>query len=71
MEARPAKAPAEEFRTGETGVIWRSYGVEATVKKLGSAKQEVAPRERQAAGNKRYLITRKAESGSKQITRHI
>jgi hypothetical protein len=63
--------PVPEFSTGETGLIWRSYGVEATVKKLGSAKQEVAPRQRQAPGNKRYLITRKAESGSEQITRPI
>jgi hypothetical protein len=66
-DVRPATGPAEEFRTGEIGLIWWSYGVEATGKKMGSAEQGVAFEPRQAA-NETNAIRRQGESDMKNIS---
>ena len=59
--------PAEEFRTGEIGLIWWSYGVEATGKKMACPEQRVAFKPRQAA-SETNPIRRKRKSDMKNIS---
>jgi hypothetical protein len=66
-DIRPGTELTEEVRIGEIGLIWWSYGVEATGKNMGSAGQGVAIAPRQTA-NETNPSRRHGESDMKNIS---